>query len=169
LSDGSRGDSDALQPPTPQAPPLVIAQDMVETIMLKNQIFNVEVPLQFHPFLCTPEFISMDVGLGYGFGGLEAVIVGQVVREDFTTVKAKSLSSKHAHKRRIIASTPITTISLSNMPLGNGSRLISVSKEEPQGPSLMDNDLELDADFALDIVVIMQEGTAIKVRKIIIE
>jgi hypothetical protein len=54
------------------------------------------------------------------------------------------------------------------MPLGNGSKLISASREEPQGPSLVENDLELDADFLLDIVVIMQEGVAIKVHKIII-
>jgi hypothetical protein len=54
------------------------------------------------------------------------------------------------------------------MPLGNGSRLIFVSREEPQGPLLVDNDLELDVDFPLDIVVVMQEGFAIKVRRIII-
>lgn len=55
------------------------------------------------------------------------------------------------------------------MPLGNKSRLISASREEAQGPSLVDNDLELDADFLLNIVVVMQKGTAIKLRRIIIE
>jgi len=33
----------------------------------------------------------------------------------------------------------------------------------------VDNDLELDADFLLNIVVVMQKGTAIKLRRIIIE
>ncbi len=168
MNDGGRGDGDAPQPPTPQAPPPMTAQDVVESVMLKNQIFNVKVPLQFHPSLRTPEFISMDVGSGYGFGGLEAAIAGQVVHEDLMIVKAKSLSSKHTQKRRIIASTPITTISPLNMALGNGSRLISASREEPQGPSPVDNHLELDADFPLDIIVVMQKGVAIKVRKIII-
>jgi len=165
LSDGDRNDSDALQPPTPQAPPPMTAQDAVETVMLKNQIFNVEVPLQFHLSFRTPKFISMDLGSGYGFRGLEVAIVGQVAPEDLRTVKAKSLSSKHAQKRRIIASTLVTTISPLNTPLGNRSRLIFASREEPQGPSLVDNDLELDADFLLDIVVVMQEGAAIKVRR----
>ncbi len=98
MNNGSHGDGDAPRPPTLQAPPPVIAQDVVEAVMLKNQIFNVEVPFQFHPSLHTPKFISMDVGSGYGFGGLEVAIAGQVVREDLMTVKAKSLSSKHAKK-----------------------------------------------------------------------
>jgi hypothetical protein len=37
----------------------------------------------------------MDVGLGYGFGGLEVAIAGQVVREDLTIATAKTSSSKH--------------------------------------------------------------------------
>ncbi len=128
LSDGNRSDGDVLRPPTPQAPPPMTAQDVLEVVMLKNWIFNVEVPLQFHPSFHTPEFISMDVGLGYGFGGLEVVIACQVAREDLTIVKAKTSSSKHVQKRRIIAFT------------------------------IVDNDLEFDADFSLDIVVVMQEG-----------
>lgn len=45
LSNGDRSDGHALRPPMPQAPPPVTAQDAVEAVMLKNQIFNVEVPL----------------------------------------------------------------------------------------------------------------------------
>jgi len=168
LSDGNCSDGDALQPPMLQDPPPMTTQDAMEMVMLKNPNFNVEVPPQFHPSFGTPEFISMDVGLGYGFGGLELVIAGQVAREDLTIVKAKTLSSEHVQKRRIIAFTLVTTISPLNTPLGSGSRLISASRKELQGPLLVDNDLELEADFSLDIVIVMQEGAAIKVRKIII-
>jgi hypothetical protein len=73
-----------------------MTQDVVEVAALKNRIPNVEVPIQFHPFPHTLEFISMDAGLGFGFGGLEAAIVGQVAQKDLMTVKAKALSSKHA-------------------------------------------------------------------------
>ncbi len=96
LSDGSHSDGDVPRPPTPQVPPLVTTQDVVEVAALKNRIPNVEVPLQFHPFPHIPKFIFVDVGSGFGFGGLEIVAVGQVGREDLTTIKAKASSSKHA-------------------------------------------------------------------------
>jgi hypothetical protein len=91
---------------------------------------------------------------------LEAAVVGQVVCEDFTTVKAKAPSSKHAQKRRTIASTLATTISPLNTPLRSGSRLTYPSRKEPQGPSLVDNDPEFDVNFLLDMVAVMQEGVA---------
>jgi hypothetical protein len=135
----------------PQAPPLATAQDAMEVATLKNQIPNVEVPPQLHPFLRTLKFISMDASSGFGFS-LEATATGQVACEDLTTAKAKALNSKHVQKRRTTASTPATTIFPLNTPLGNGSRLTSPLGQEPQGPSLVDNDLELDVDFSLDML-----------------
>jgi len=55
-----------------------------------------------------------------------------------------------------------------NTPLGNGSGLFSPLGEEPQGPSPVDNDLELDVDFLLDMVEVMQEGVARKARRMVI-
>jgi len=54
------------------------------------------------------------------------------------------------------------------MPLGNRSRPTSPVGEEPQGPSSMDNNLELDADFPLNMVTIMQESAAKKTHKMVI-
>ncbi|CAK9877894.1 unnamed protein product [Sphagnum jensenii] len=111
----------------------------------------------------------MDADLGFGFGGLETSAVRQVVHEDLMIVKAKAPNSKQAQKRRTTTSTLATTIFPLNMPLGNGSGLTFPSREEPQGPLSVDNDLELDADFLLDMVAIMQVGIARKARRMVIE
>jgi hypothetical protein len=110
----------------------------------------------------------VDVGSGFGFGGLEVVAIGQVVCEDLTTVKAKAPSSKHAQKRTT-SSTPTTTIFPLNTPLGSGLEFTFPSGEKSQDPSSVDNDLELDADFLLDMVAVTQEGTAKKARRMVIE
>jgi hypothetical protein len=145
-----------------------MAQDTVEATALKNRILNVKIPPQHHPSPHILEFIFVDANLGFGFGGLAAVASGQVAREDLTTIKAKAPSLKHTQKRRIAASTPPTTIFPLNTPLGNGLGLTSLSKEEPQDPSPMDNNLELDAIFPLDMVVVMQEGAPRKAHKMVI-
>jgi hypothetical protein len=71
------------------------------------------------------EFISVDAGLGFGFGGLEVAATNQIAYQDLTTTKAKAPSSKHAPKKMTTASTPVTTISPFNTPLSNKSRLTS--------------------------------------------
>ncbi len=131
LNDGIRSDGDALQRLTPQAPPLMTAQDIVEAALEKSWIPIVEVPLQLHAFPRTPKFIFVDAGSGFGFGGLEATTAGQVVYEDLMTIKAKASSLKRAQKRKTITSTPTITISPLNMPQGNGSGLTSPSREGP--------------------------------------
>jgi hypothetical protein len=56
------------------------------------------------------------------------------------------------------------------MPLGNGLGIGSPSGQEPQGPSLpVDNNLEFDAKFLSDMVTEMQEGTAKKTQRMVIE
>jgi len=166
LSDGGHSDGDAPRPPMPQVPPPATPQDVVEVTAQKNRIPNVEIPAQLHLSPRIPEFISMDVGSSFGFGGLKAATAGQVAREDFTTTKGKVPNSKHAQKRRIVTSTHAITISPMNMPLGSMSGLTSPSGEKPQGPSPVDNNLELDVDFPINMVAIMQEGTAKKAHKI---
>jgi hypothetical protein len=145
-----------------------MAQNVVEAVAQKNWIPNVKILPQLHPSPRTPKFISADASSGIGFGGLEAAVVSQVVHEDLTTTKAKAPSLKQAQKRRTIASTHVTTISPLNTPLSNESRLTSLSGEGPQGPSPMDNDLKLDADFLLDMVTVMQEGATRKARRMLI-
>ncbi len=81
---------------------------------------------------------------------------------------AKVLSSKHTQKRKTTTSTLATTISPLNMPLGNGSGLITPSREKHKGPSPLDNDLDFDVDFLLDMVAIMQEGATRKAHMMVI-
>jgi hypothetical protein len=110
----------------------------------------------------------MNAGSGFGFGGLDVVTIGQVVQEDLSTTKAKVPNSKHAHNIKTIASTPTPYISPLNTPPSIESRITFPSREEPQGPSPEDNDLELDVDFLLDMVSAMQEGVARKARRMVI-
>jgi hypothetical protein len=44
------------------------------------------------------------------------------------------------------------------MPPGNGTRSAPPSSEEPQGPSPVDYELELEANFPPEMLLEMQEG-----------
>ncbi|CAM6026179.1 unnamed protein product [Sphagnum balticum] len=93
----------------------------------------------------------------------------QVAYEDLLTAKEKAPSSKQEQKRRTTTFILAPYTPPLNMPLGNGSRTTSPSGEEPQGPSsLVDNDLELEAEFPSDMVTEMQEGAAKRARRMVI-
>jgi hypothetical protein len=53
-------------------------------------------------------------------------------------------------------------------PLGNGTGSAPPLGEEPQGPSLVDYELELEADFPPEMVLEMQEGAIRKARRMVI-
>jgi hypothetical protein len=67
---------------------------MAETITHPNQTHFLEVPLHTYHFPCTSSFLSRKAGLGSRFGGLDAVVAGQVAHEDLSTAKEKAPSSK---------------------------------------------------------------------------
>lgn len=142
-----------------------MTQIMAKAAELPNRTHFFEVPP--HTFLspCTSDLSARNAGSSFGFRGLDVVATGQVAREDLSTAKEKAPSSKHAHKRRIAAFTTAPYTLPLNKPLGSRSGTASPPGEEPQGPSPMDNDLELEAEFPSDMVAEMQEGAARKARR----
>lgn len=61
----------------------------------------IKVSPQIHPSPRTSNLLFVNAGSGFGFGGLDIVVAGQVAREDLPTTKAKAPSSKHVHEKRI--------------------------------------------------------------------
>ncbi len=110
-----------------------------------------------------------NVKLGFGFGGLDAIATRQVDREDHFATKARAPSSKHAHKRKLTAlvSTPSTPPLIT--PPSNGTWITSPPREDLQGRSPMDYELELKVKFPPEMVLEMQEGATRKARRIAIE
>jgi hypothetical protein len=141
---------------------------MVEVAAPQNWTHFIKVPLQIHPSPCTSNLLPMNASLGFGFGGLDVVATCQVACEDLLTTKAKALSSKHMQKRKTTTFTLEPPIPPLNTPSSNKSTTASLSRKEPQGPLLMDNNLELDVDFPLHMVIEMQKGATKKARKMVI-
>ncbi len=153
MNDGTLNKGDAPQLPSPHAPPPVMTQVTTKTAMPQNWTHIIEVPLQIHLPPRTSDILFVNAGSDFGFGGLDIVATCQIAREDLSTAKAKASSLKHAQKRRTTTSTPAPSILPLNTPPSNGLKNVSLLRKRPQGPSPVDNDLELDANFLLDMVV----------------
>jgi hypothetical protein len=92
-----------------------------------------------------------------------------VVQEDHSTVKAKTSSSKHTQRNK--PTTPASAPSTSTLiaPPSNGIGSLPIDYEpSPQGPSPIDYELELKADFPPEMVLEMQESVVRKTQKIVI-
>jgi hypothetical protein len=81
-----------------------------------------------------------------------------VARKDHSAAKVKASSSKDTQKKKptTLALAPSTPPLIA--PPSNETRSVPPSSEEPQGPSLVDYELELEADFSSEMVLKMQEG-----------
>jgi hypothetical protein len=106
-----------------------------------------------NPTIWTP--FGSHKELGGASGGLDAIATGQVAEENHSAAKAKTSSSKHTHRRKPTtpASAPSTPLLI--VPLGSGRGFAPPLGEEPQGPSLVDYELELEADFPPEMVLEM--------------
>jgi hypothetical protein len=91
-----------------------------------------------------------------------------VAQEDHSAIKAKASSSKHTQRKKptIPTSAPSTPPLIA--PPSNMTGSTPPLGEEPQGPSPVDYELELEADFLLEMVLEMQEGVVRKTRKMVI-
>jgi hypothetical protein len=87
---------------------------------------------------------------------------------NYSVAKAKASSSKHTQRRKPTppASAPSTPPLIA--PLGNRTRSVPPSGEEPQGPSPVDYELELEADFPPEMVLEMLEGAVCKAQRMVI-
>jgi hypothetical protein len=99
---------------------------------------------------------------------LDAIAAGEVVQEDHSAAKAKASSLKHTQRRKPTtpASAPSTPPLIA--PPGNGIGSAPPLGEESQGPSRVDYELKLEADFSPEMVLEMQEGVIRKTRIMVI-
>jgi hypothetical protein len=88
----SKGNTPRL--PMPQGPPPATPLAVVKVVAHPNQTHFLKVTPHTYPFPCTSGFLSRKASLGFGFGGLDIVAVGQMAREDLLTTKEKTPSSK---------------------------------------------------------------------------
>jgi hypothetical protein len=96
------------------------------------------------------------------------IAAGQVAREEHSVAKVKASNSKHTQRRKPTPLALAPSTSLLIAPPGNGTGSAPPSGEEPQGPSPIDYELELKADFPLEMVLEMQEGVVCKSRIMVI-
>jgi hypothetical protein len=107
--------------------------------------------------------------LGKGPETSEAIVARQSKREDLSAARAKTLRKKSSQRKESISS--VTTPSLHTLiaQLGSGTGVVSPNEEAPQGPSLIDYNLEIEVDFPKELVLTMQKNAAKKARRIIID
>jgi hypothetical protein len=134
-----------------------------------NPAHFIQVPLLTSPPTCTANLSATSIGSRFGLRGLDAIAVRQVAREDHSAAKAKLSSSKHTQRRKptTLASTPSTPPLI--VPPSNGIGSGPPSGKEPQGPSPVDYELKLKADFPSEMVLKMQEGVVRKAQKMVIK
>jgi hypothetical protein len=123
-----------------------------------NLTHLIQVPPQTSLSFRTLDPLFANAGLGFGFGGLDAIAARQVARENHSVAKAKVPCSKHGQKRKPVPLVPAPSTLALIMPPGNGTKTLSPLGENFQGPSLVDYELELKAKFPPKMVLEMQEG-----------
>jgi hypothetical protein len=114
------------------------------------------------------ESLSAIVGQRSEAGYLSAVAARQVTREDASAARAKASSGKIEIRRNPI--TPTTAPRNPNLIANSGSGPGSTfpSGADTQGPSPVDFNLELEAEFQEDMVLEMQGNSAKKTRRTVI-
>jgi hypothetical protein len=105
----------------------------------------------------TSYLFSASVGLGRGLENLEVATTKQLEREDLSAARAKALRVRSTQRKNSINS--VTTPSLHTLIAQPGSGT---------GPSPVDYNMEIEADFRKDLVLMMQENAAKKARQTVI-
>jgi len=111
---------------------------------------------------------SASVGLGRSSKTLEAAVARQLEREDLSAARAKAPKMRGTQRKNSISS--VTTPSLQTLiaQLGSGTGAASLDGEASQGPSPIDYNLEIEANFPKELVLMMQENMAKKARRTVI-
>jgi hypothetical protein len=113
-------------------------------------------------------FFSASAGLGRGSETLEAVATMQSEREDLSIARAKAPRRRSSQRKESISSVTIPSLHTLIVQPSSGSGAASPDGEVPQGPSAVDYNLEIEADFPKELVLTMQENAAKKARRIVI-
>jgi hypothetical protein len=128
------------------------------TTELSKRIHLSKVPQNFSPFLSD----------SVTFSDTAKRRVGRTVPNAEAPKALEALGAKNAQKKQTtphVKEQPPT--SLDALP-GNGTGASSPSKEDTQGPSPVDYNLEIEAEFPLAMVIEMQKNATLRTRKTVI-
>jgi hypothetical protein len=119
-----------------------------------------------HPRKLEVYFVS--VGLGRSSEGSDIATARQSERINLSAARAKAPRVRNSLRKNSTSSmiTP-SPHSLIVQP-SSGTGAASLEGEAVQGPSPIDYNMEIEADFPTDLVVVMQESAAKKARRIVI-
>jgi hypothetical protein len=97
-----------------------------------------------------------------------AVVAKQTEREDLSAARARAPRKRGTQRKDLISS--VTTPSLHTLIAqpGSGTGVAPPEGEASQGPSPVDYNLEIEADFPKDLVLTMQGNAAKKARRTVI-
>jgi hypothetical protein len=111
---------------------------------------------------------SAPASLGRSSKTLEAIAARQLEREDLFAARAKAPRMRGTQRKNSISS--VTTPSLQTLIAqpGSGTSAVSLDGEASQGPSPINYNLEIEADFPKELVLMMQENVAKKARRTVI-
>jgi len=111
---------------------------------------------------------SASVGLGRSSETSEAVAVRKLEKEDLSAARAKAPRMRGTQRKNSISSVTIPSPQTLIAQPGNRTGAASPDGEASQGPSLIDYNSEIEADYPKELVLTMQENTTKKARRIVI-
>jgi hypothetical protein len=157
-SDGKTNDSNSQRLLLSEAPNEEMAQANKSTTELSERIHLSQVPPSFSPFFSS----------SVSFSDATKRKVGHTVPSAEAPEAPEALGAKNAQKKQTaphVREQPPT--SLDALP-GNGTSASSPSGEDTQGPSPVDYNLKLEAEFPPTMVIEMQKNVALRARKTMI-
>ncbi len=112
---------------------------------------------------------SISAGSGRSSKTLEIVVVAkQLEREDLFAAKAKAPRKKGTQRKDLISSVKTPSLHTLIAQPGSWSGAAPPDGEASQGPSPVNYNLEIEAGFPKELVLIMQENAAKKARRTVI-
>ncbi len=113
---------------------------------------------------------SVSAGPGRNSKTLEiAVVARQSEREDLSAARAKAPRKRGTQRKDSISSVKTPCLHTLIPQPGSRSGATPPNGEASQGPSPIDYNLEIEADFPKELVLTMQENTAKKARQTVID
>jgi len=116
------------------------------------------------------DFSSVPAGFGRSSEGSETIATRQTERNDLSATRAKAPKARNSQRKN--SSNSVITPSPHSLIVQPGTETGAASPEgeAPQGPSPspIDYSLEVEADFPIDLVLMMKENATKRARKIVI-
>jgi chemotaxis response regulator CheB len=126
-------------------------------------------PKGVSPLLRKSDTSSVSAGSGRSSKTSEiATAARQSEREDLSTAKAKAPRKRGTQRKDSISSVKTPSLHTLIAQPGSGSSAAPPDGEASQGPSPVDYNLEIEADFPKEMVLTMQENAAKKTRRTVI-